>query len=64
MTETRVFARIPEAKLPEGPSLDRTGNIVDIPHGRVFRVTPDGRPTRIAESRGDPNDLEIHRDEG
>ncbi|HET8529754.1 MAG TPA: SMP-30/gluconolactonase/LRE family protein, partial [Methylomirabilota bacterium] len=62
--DTRVFARIPEAKLLEGPSFDRAGNlwIVDIPHGRVFRVTPDGSPTRIAEYRGEPNGLKIHRD--
>jgi len=63
-TDTRVFARIPEAKLLEGPSFDRAGNlwVVDIPHGRVFRVTPDGRPTRIAEYPGEPNGLKIHRD--
>jgi gluconolactonase len=63
-TETRVFARIPDAKLLEGPSFDRAGHlwIVDIPHGRVFRVTPDGRPTRVAEYRGEPNGLKIHRD--
>ena len=53
-TETRVFARIPDAKLLEGPSFDRAGHlwIVDIPHGRVFRVTPDGHPTRIAFGAG------------
>ena len=28
----------------EGPSFDRDGNlyVVDIPYGRVFRITPDG----------------------
>ena len=64
VTETRVFVRIPDAKLLEGPSFDRSGNlwVVDIPHGRVFRVTPDGRPTRVAEYRGEPNGLKIHRD--
>jgi gluconolactonase len=63
-TETRVFARIPEATLLEGPSFDRSGNlwVVDIPHGRVFRVSPDGRPAKIAEYRGEPNGLKIHRD--
>jgi gluconolactonase len=62
--ETRVFARIPEATLLEGPSFDRAGNlwVVDIPHGRVFRITPDGRPTKVAEYDGEPNGLKIHRD--
>lgn len=62
--EARVFARIPDATLLEGPSFDRAGNlwVVDIPRGRVFRVAPDGRPTRVAEYRGEPNGLKIHRD--
>ena len=62
--ESRVFARIPGAKLLEGPSFDRAGNlyVVDIPSGRVFRVSPDGRPEKIAEYDGEPNGLKIHRD--
>src|SRR6266542_4582499 len=62
--ESRVFARIPEAKLLEGPSFDRAGNlyVVDIPSGRVFRVSPDGRPEKVAEYDGEPNGLRIHRD--
>src|SRR6266545_4198746 len=62
--ESRVFARIPEAKLLEGPSFDRAGNlyVVDIPAGRIFRVAPDGRPEKVAEYDGEPNGLKIHRD--
>ena len=62
--ESRVFARIPGAKLLEGPSFDRAGNlhVVDIPSGRVFRVTSDGRPEKVAEYDGEPNGLKIHRD--
>ena len=62
--ESRVFARIPDARLLEGPSFDRAGNlyVVDIPSGRVFRVTADGRPEKIAEYDGEPNGLKIHRD--
>jgi gluconolactonase len=62
--ESRVFARIPEARLLEGPSFDRAGNlyVVDIPSGRVFRVGPDGRPEKVAEYDGEPNGLKIHRD--
>jgi len=62
--ESRVFARIPGAKLLEGPSFDRAGNlyVVDIPSGRVFRVSPDARPEKVAEYDGEPNGLKIHRD--
>jgi len=62
--ESRVFARIPDARLLEGPSFDRAGNlyVVDIPSGRVFRVSPDGRPEKVAEYDGEPNGLKIHRD--
>jgi len=43
--ESRVFARVPAAKLLEGPSFDRVGNLyaVDIPNGRVSRISPKGR---------------------
>ena len=43
--ESRVFARVPAAKLLEGPSFDRAGNlyVVDIPNGRVSRISPKGR---------------------
>jgi gluconolactonase len=48
----------------EGPAFDRAGNLycVDIPHGRVFRISPDGAWTVAAEYRGEPNGLKIHRD--
>ncbi len=48
----------------EGPSFDRAGNlyVVDIPFGRVFRVSPAGEWTVVAEYDGWPNGLKIHRD--
>jgi len=48
----------------EGPSFDADGNlyVVDIPHGRIFRITPDGRFTLICEYDGEPNGLKLHRD--
>ena len=48
----------------EGPSFDREGRlyVVDIPFGRVFRVSPAGEWTQVAEYDGWPNGLKIHRD--
>jgi len=48
----------------EGPSFDRAGNlyVVDIPFGRVFRVSPDGEWAVVTEYDGWPNGLKIHRD--
>lgn len=48
----------------EGPSFDRDGNlyVVDIPWGRVFRVTPAGSFDVVAEYDGEPNGLKIHKD--
>jgi gluconolactonase len=48
----------------EGPSFDRAGNlyVTDIPNGRVFRISPDGAWTQIAEYDGWPNGLKIHKD--
>ncbi|MBI3452978.1 MAG: SMP-30/gluconolactonase/LRE family protein [Rhodospirillales bacterium] len=48
----------------EGPSFDRAGNlyVVDIPFGRIFRISPAGDWTQIAEYDGWPNGLKIHRD--
>src|ERR1700694_2054713 len=48
----------------EGPSFDRAGNllVVDIPHGRVLRVSPQGEWSVVAEYDGWPNGLKIHRD--
>ena len=48
----------------EGPSFDREGNlyVVDIPHGRIFRISPSGKFDVVAEYDGEPNGLKIHRD--
>jgi gluconolactonase len=48
----------------EGPSFDRAGHlwVTDIPHGRVFRISPEGDWTQVAEWDGWPNGLKIHRD--
>ena len=48
----------------EGPSFDRAGNlyVTDIPHGRIFRISPDLRWTLAAEYDGWPNGIAIHRD--
>ena len=60
--KTEVFAEVPEkyrkggkvraghrrTTFLEGPSFDRDGNLycVDIPHGRIFRISPDGELRR------------------
>ena len=48
----------------EGPSFDRAGNlyVVDIPFGRVFRVTPGGEWELVTRYDGWPNGLKFHRD--
>jgi gluconolactonase len=48
----------------EGPSFDREGHlwIVDIPYGRLFRISPQGEWEQKAEYDGWPNGLAIHRD--
>ncbi len=48
----------------EGPSFDREGNlyVVDIPYGRVFRISPEGKFALVAEYDGEPNGLKIHKD--
>lgn len=48
----------------EGPSFDREGNlwVTDIPHGRLFRISPEGEWTLAARYDGWPNGLKIHRD--
>lgn len=50
--------------LLEGPSFDGEGRLylVDVAFGRVFRVSPDGVFTVVAEYDGQPNGLKIHRD--
>jgi len=48
----------------EGPSFDRTGNLycVDIPYGRIFKITPKKEWSVVAEYDGEPNGLKIHKD--
>lgn len=48
----------------EGPGFDREGNLlcVDIPYGRIFRISPAGEFELFAEFDGEPNGLRIHRD--
>jgi gluconolactonase len=45
----------------EGPSFDAEGNlyIVDIPFGRIFRISPDRKWTLVVEYDGWPNGLKI-----
>jgi gluconolactonase len=48
----------------EGPSFDRDGNlwIVDIPFGRIFRISPKKEWELIAQYDGWPNGLKFHKD--
>jgi len=48
----------------EGPSFDRAGNlfVVDIPYGRILKVSPEGQFSVVAEYDGWPNGLKIHKD--
>jgi len=48
----------------EGPAFDKAGNlyVVDIPYGRIFRVSPDAAFELVAEYDGEPNGLKIRRD--
>jgi gluconolactonase len=50
--------------LPRGPSFDRAGNlyVVDIPWGRIFRISPGGDWQLVVEYDGWPNGLKIHKD--
>jgi gluconolactonase len=55
---------LPTHSLLEGPSFDPDGNLycVDIPWGRVFRISPTGEFSLVAQYDGEPNGLKIHRD--
>lgn len=55
---------LPADSFLEGPSFDRDGNlyIVDIPYGRIFRISPAGEFTLVAEYDGEPNGLKIAKD--
>src|ERR1700742_4339108 len=48
----------------EGPAFDAAGNlyIVDIPFGRIFRISPDGQWSLVVEYEGWPNGLKISRE--
>ncbi|MGP1676282.1 MAG: SMP-30/gluconolactonase/LRE family protein [Burkholderiales bacterium] len=48
----------------EGPSFDRAGNlyVVDIPSGRILRISPAGEFELVAEYDGEPNGLKIAKD--
>jgi gluconolactonase len=48
----------------EGPSFDRDGNlyVVDIPFGRIFRISPQANWDLVIEYEGEPNGLKIHKD--
>jgi gluconolactonase len=74
--ETEVFTELPahfrrhaEGKsrpinLLEGPSFDTEGNLycVDIPCGRIYRISPDAKWELVLEYDGNPNGLKIHKD--
>jgi len=48
----------------EGPSFDLEGNLylVDVAHGRIFRLSPEAEFTVVADYEGQPNGLKIHKD--
>lgn len=48
----------------EGPSFDRSGNLwaTDIPHGRIFKISPAGDWSLVSEYDGWPNGLKFHKD--
>lgn len=48
----------------EGPAFDRDGRLycVDVNHGRIFRISPQGAWEVFAEYDGNPNGLKIHCD--
>jgi gluconolactonase len=54
----------PTASFLEGPSFDRDGNlwVTDIPWGRLFKITPDGKLSVALEYDGEPNGLKFHKD--
>lgn len=62
-----IDANHPGSKLDcflEGPAFDREGNLymVDIPYGRILRMSPSGEFDVAAEYDGWPNGIAIHRD--
>jgi gluconolactonase len=63
-TNPRLQSGIPRDSFLEGPSFDRAGNlyVVNIPYGQIFKVSPQGDFSVVAEYDGEPNGLKIHRD--
>jgi gluconolactonase len=61
---TRARRSGPMHSFLEGPSFDRDGNLfcVDLAHGRIFRIAPDGAWHLFVQYEGKPNGLKIHRD--
>jgi gluconolactonase len=61
---TRARGGGPMHSFLEGPAFDRAGNlyVVDLAHGRIFRISPAGDWHLLAEYDGKPNGLKIHRD--
>lgn len=62
-----IDANHPGSKLDcflEGPAFDRNGNLymVDIPYGRILRMSPKGEFGVAAEYDGWPNGIAIHQD--
>lgn len=62
MAEVREIASGPE--FPEGPVWMPDGGVVltEIRRGTITRVTPDGRKTVVAETRGGPNGAAVGPD--
>ena len=64
---TWIESNHPGSKLDcflEGPAFDRDGNLymVDIPYGRILRMSPKGEFDVAAEYDGWPNGIAIHQD--
>lgn len=61
---TRARGSGPLHSFLEGPAFDRRGNLycVDLAHGRIFRISPQGDWHLFAHYEGKPNGLKIHRD--
>ncbi len=59
-----IFRGRPLGSFLEGPSFDRAGNlyVVDVAHGRIFRISAEGEFEVVAEYDGQPNGLKIHQD--
>lgn len=72
VVKPEVFVQIPESlwkkgrhmSILEGPSFDREGNlyVVNVSYGQVFRISPAGNVSLVAEYDGEPNGLKIHKD--